>query len=238
MLHIRIFSAYLLLLSNVVIAQTSSEKAQKVIEKFILALGGKEKILAIQDLSIEMEGWIDGKSLTISKRLKAPNKEFTEIRLGDNLLEMTVFDGVNVSITVEGQKMMPDESVKQEIAIESAIVPELIYEANNVKINYIGTENIEGEVCEVIEVSYPTGRKKKEYFSQHSGLKIRSIEKEISPKGEEILMVYDFKDYRAVNGVKFPYAILIPIGRPQRIVAYINSIKINTGIKDKFFTIQ
>jgi hypothetical protein len=51
-------------------------------------------------------------------------------------------------------------------------------------------------------------------------------------------MIYDFKDYRVVNGVKFPYAILIPIGRPQRIVAYINSIKVNTGIKDKFFSIQ
>lgn len=234
----RLLFILFLVLPHWLMAQTSESRAQKVIEKFISALGGREKILAIQDLSLEMEGLIDGRSLTIFKKLKTPNKELTEVWLGNQLVEMTVFDGVNVSITVEGKKMSPEEYVKQEIAIEAPIVPELFYETNQVKSHYKGTELLDGELCDVVEITYPTGRKKTDYFSQQTGLKLRSVEKETIHDGNEIPMVYDFKDYRFVNGVRFPYAILIPVGRPQRIVAYINSIKINTGIKDKVFTVS
>ena len=50
-------------------------------------------------------------------------------------------------------------------------------------------------------------------------------------------MNVDFGEYKEVDGVKFPFSIILPMG-PMKMEAKTESIELNTGIDDSEFVIQ
>jgi len=47
----------------------------------------------------------------------------------------------------------------------------------------------------------------------------------------------DLSDYREVDGVKFPFVIVMPMG-PMKMTGNVQKIEFNTGISDSEFAVQ
>ncbi len=212
--------------------------AEKVIDNYISAIGGKEKISAIKDVTSKSAASIQGQSLEIISIKKGPNKSLRSVKVGGAFeVQKVVYDGQNMASYAQGQKLPSDPKQLEAQKIEASVVPEVVYENSGVSLNLTGIENIDGVNAYVVEITYKGGAKVTDYFSAESGLKIRRTRTQQGPQGEIVVPV-DFKDYKEVNGVLFPHTQIYPIGGGVKLEASITSIEINTGVEDSKFSVE
>lgn len=212
--------------------------AEKVIENYIQAIGGKEKVSAIKDITSKSAASIQGQSLEITSIKKSPNKSFTTVVVGGAFeVQKLIFDGQNLVRYTQGQKAPDDPKQLEAQKIEAAVVPELTYADKKVTLNLTGAENIDGVNAYAVEVTYEGGSKLTDYFSAETGLKIRRVTTIPGPQGE-VVQAVDFKDYKEVDGVFFPHKQILPLGGGAKLEASITSIEINTGVEDSKFNVE
>ncbi len=76
--------------------------AEKIIEKYIRAIGGRKKLEDVQDITIKAQTSVRGQSFMIMILKKAPNKLITKMEYGGSVFQKTIFDG-NKGVTVAGR---------------------------------------------------------------------------------------------------------------------------------------
>ena len=79
------------------------------------------------------------------------------------------------------------------------------------------------------EIKGTDNKTKVEFFGADSGLKLKTIAQE---NGMTQVMVY--KDYKEVEGVKFPFSTITTVG-PQEMPLTITEILVNKGMDEKIF---
>lgn len=82
------------------------------------------------------------------------------------------------------------------------------YKQEKAKITPAGQQNINGRVASVLLLTTAKGVAIRLFFEQASGLLVR----EEIPAGEETQKIFDYSDFRIVNGIKEPFAITATIG--------------------------
>ena len=209
-----------------------------VIERYIEARGGIEKLKNVTDYKMVMTASFQGQTVEIIDIKKAPNKSFSKIALGGAIeLNKVIANGDEMAQYAQGQKAPVSENDKIDTQIRSALFSELIYDQYGVKTKLTAIENINGKDAYAIEVEYPTGTKSTDYFDVESGLKIRTTTTVSTPQGESIQTI-EFHDYKAVDGIFFPHKILIPVGGGLKLTAEAQSIEVNKGVDDAVFKIE
>jgi hypothetical protein len=148
----------------------------------------------------------------------------------------SVFDGTAANIQQMGQPVPVNEEQLKDMAFESAIVSEIAIKDMALSTTLTGVESIDGKNAYAVEITKPSGGKTTYYYDAQTGLKIRTSTTMQGPQGE-MVQDTDLSDYRAVGGVKFPYAIALPMG-PMKMNATAERIEVNTGIEDGEFAVQ
>ena len=202
--------------------------AEKVLKKYIDAIGGKESISKVKDLTIISNASMMGRDIKITQKMMTPNKSFMEMNMGGMVVSKQVFDGKNASVSQMGQQVPIDDKTLKETAIGSTLFSEMKYADLGVKTKLTGVEQIDGADAYVIELELPTGSKATHYFGVESGLKVRESKTSDTPQGS-FTQTVTFSDYKAVDGVKYPYKMSMSFG-PQNMNAEVVSIEVNTGI--------
>lgn len=208
--------------------------AEKVIADYLLALGGKENLRKIKDLSIVMAASLQNNPVEIVQTVKAPNKSSSEVKMGGMVVQKEVYNGKEVAMYQMGQQITMTEEQKKEAAYKSVMFPELEYEQWKVEMTLKGIEKLEGEDVYVIETVLPTGTKSTQYFSVATGLKVKEAMNIETPQGNVVQNIA-YADYKEKSGVKFPYKVTLS---PPGLTAEIISIDINKGVDDKVFAIE
>ena len=208
--------------------------AQKVIDNYISAIGGREKVAELKSLQMKMSASVMGNTLEMTQTKKAPGKSKMQGTMaGNTVLEQKV-NGDDVTMIQMGRSAPVDDATRLSMQVEAHIIPEMVYNAYDVKTKLIGIENINGKSAYAVEVSYPTGNSVTNYFDKESGLKIKSTVKVNGPQGE-VAMSQEFLDYKAVDGVKFPQTIKLPMGPGMTMSATVTSMELNVDIDDAEF---
>jgi zinc protease len=207
--------------------------AAKVLDNYLAAIGGEEKIRAIQDVKMVMKADMQGRELQITSVKKAPNKSKQEVTMGGMAVMSSVYNGTDASMNSMGQKAPIDEKMKKDMAFEAAIISELTIKDMELSAELIGVESIEGSNAYAVEVTKPSGSKTTYYYDAESGLRVRTSETIQTPQGE-MVQESDLSEYKEVDGVKFPFTITLPMG-PMKMTANAESIELNTGIEDSEF---
>lgn len=210
--------------------------ANKVMDNYLDAIGGEEKIRSLKDIKMVMKTEMQGRELKISVMSKAPNMSKTEVSMDGMAIMTSVFDGANASILQMGQPAPVDDNQKIDMAFEAAIVSEIAIKDMGLSAELKGIESLEGTNVYVVEITKPSGGKTSYYYDTVSGLKLRTSAILKSPQGE-MVQDTDLSDYKEVGGVKFPYSISMPMG-PMKMIATAESIEVNTGIEDSEFAVQ
>jgi len=211
--------------------------AETVIENYINAIGGKEKLMNVNDIRYNMTADVMGNILEMDISKKDPNKMKVEVKMGPNVVSQQVFDGQNAKLVQMGNEMPADDKMIERLAIEGYIFPELAYREIGVKTELTGLEKIEGADAYIVNIVYPSGETSIHYYSVQTWYKIRQTQNTQTPQGE-MTMSTDFSDFKEIDGIIFPHQFKIPMGSNMNMNAEVNSIEINTGIDNEVFIIK
>ncbi len=207
--------------------------AEKIIEKSLEATGGRSKLEAISDMRIHMIMETQGMKIDAEMIRKAPDKFLMSMKMGEMLINKTLFDGVaGKNSGMQGEQVLEGKELEN-LKIQAQLMPELDYKGNAYSIKLLSIEKTDNIDAYKLEITDPSGQVGYSYFNGITGLKIREEKSEETPDGP-LLQITTFDDYKDVDGILYPHKMTIITG-PQTISATIESVEINTGIDDSVF---
>ena len=199
---------------------------QTVIDKFVEAIGGKDKVNAIKTVKQKFNAQIQGQKVDLTKISMAPNKVATIVSMGGMVMQKTVFDGEKGYTMARGMKTPLEGEELENAKNEKQPLSELGLAKTG---KLIAIEPINGKDAYVIE-----NGDEKIYFDKDSGFKVRVVKSKKLPTGKMMTQAIDFKDYKEIDGVKIPNTVLIPMG-PMVLDFKAVDTKINKEVTDADF---
>lgn len=207
------------------------QSAEKVIAHYLDAVGGKQAISNIKDVSLDKSAEIQGNLVNIKERQKNPDKYLREIEVSGQSMLKILIDGDDISVTNRGREQDLSDEDKEYIKNQQAsIFPEMDYEDEGYKTELLGQKtDDEDRTLYVLQITDPEGNVTKTYYDADSGLKV----KEKGADGSKT----SFSDYKDVNGLKLPYTTTTnQFGGPTgEVEVKVDEAKINSGLQDSAF---
>ncbi|MCF6280337.1 MAG: insulinase family protein [Flavobacteriaceae bacterium] len=200
---------------------------QTVLDNFVNAIGGKDKVDAVKSVLHSSQASMQGQVLDATMKYMSPNKTAALIGMGGMILNKTVFNGTSGYSEAQGQKKVLEGKDLEDAKNSSAPFEELSIVKNG---ELLGIENINGSDAYVVK----TGEGSKVFFDVKSGFKIQASKTQKGPGGKEMTQVFEFSDYKEVNGLKFPHLMKMGMG-PMTLEFKTTEIKINEGVTDADF---
>jgi hypothetical protein len=181
-----------------------AQDANKLVEQYLKAAGGSQALGKIQSLKIE--GTIaggDGRVGTYTLSVKAPNRYYSELVVGGKS-SIEAYNGKSAwrqNAAGEIATLVGPEGARIEAAAQYYNSRLVNAKKSKLSVAFVGHAPVRGKDALQIEVSGATGVKRQVFFDPQSHL----IVKESSAAGGVDETLYD--DYRAVQGVRFPFRI-------------------------------
>ena len=198
--------------------------AETVIDKYVDAIGGKEKVATVTSVMMTSTAKVQGIEVTSVDKMAAPNKMSKVISGMGQVFQKVIFDGESGYQEARGQKMdMTADQIKE---IKASSLPFVDMNYKTGKLDRI--EPIEGVNYYVIKSG-----ETEIFYDTKTGLKYQEVKTMKGPNGD-VRMPTIFGDYKEVNGILFPYAIAQKMG-PMDLNFVIKEIKINEGVSDADF---
>lgn len=206
--------------------------AQKVIDEYLEALGGRRTFLRIYDRSIYMSGTVQGIKIKMTVFQKSPNKYLQIVDMGTSTQKI-IFNGNEGFLVVgdEVQKIKGSDLEKLKYEASYKLIANL--KAYNVKAKFDSAIDLDSTKAYEIELTLPNNSKWKQFYDTKTKLKIKEIKPVESPSDTLYQQIY-YSDYRKVDGIKYPFSVKQTLGS-QVFNFHVDSLKINTGIIDRNF---
>ncbi len=209
--------------------------AQSVLDRYVEAIGGKEKLQAINTRTSVYKGNVQGMDISVTITQKAPNKYFQMVDAGV-FQQKTVFDGEKGYSEVMGQKKPLEGEQLEAMKIQANIHAMLNYDELGIKTELTGVEKINGSDAYKVVLNTPWNSKWIQYYDVDSGLLVRQITPITTPQGS-FNQTIDFLDYKDVEGVKYPFKLSQQMG-PQTIILKADKIELNKDVNDDLFKVE
>jgi len=218
------------------------QTADELIEKNIKAMGGKDKLKALQ--SVRMTGKMK------MGPMEAPFT-LTKARPADMRMDFTIqgmtgtqaYDGSTGWMLMpfggnkDPQKMTDDmlKEVREEADFDG---PTFDYKAKGNKVEYVGKEDVQGTPAYKLHVTTKDGKESNVYLDADTYLAIRS-EATRKMNGQDLEMETSIGDYKTVDGLTFPYSIESHVkGKEGGQAIAIDKIELNPKVDTTLFTMQ
>lgn len=199
---------------------------QTVIDAYFNAIGGADKIKALESTLTTYEGAAMGNTI-LSTEKRTSSKYVNEMSMGGNIMAKIIM--TKDAVTMNKQPLPP--AMANEMNYTLGTFPEIGLLTNEASI-LSGIENIDGKDMYVIstkgEIVSTTI-----YFDIETGLKIKETQV-ISMQGQTQNQESNYSDYTAYNGVKFPATKTGNLG-PQTVTFKLINAKINEGVSESDF---
>jgi hypothetical protein len=205
--------------------------AEKVIEKYIAAIGGADAIAAVDNYVVEGTMSVQGMPLSMKMYSRRPNHQCVETYMQGNLISKQVFNGeAGKVVSPMGEQKIEGEMLEN-MKTESVMFPETQFAQLGYKLELLGADNVDGQDVVKLKVISPAGKEQTVFYSRNTGLKVKEVT--TSPQGT---MASTYTEYAEVNGVKFPKKMSQAVG-PQSFDITFETFKVNEGIDANKFDI-
>ena len=215
----------------------STPTAEEVMDKYITAIGGKDALMKVTDMTTSMSS--DGQmgAIMITRKQKLPNKFSMVINANGMEVMKQTGDGSKVVMGgMQGSRTI-DGSAAQQMTAMNTIFPELHYAENGVKTTLAGPEKVDGKDTYKLSHSTADGASTwTDNYDASTGLKVQTTMTIKSPQGE-MTTTNTYSDYKDVSGIKFPMTIVQQSPRGPMTMS-VDNVKVNKGLKDSDFTAQ
>lgn len=210
--------------------------ANDVIDAYLAAIGGKENLAKVKDMTmiakISIPGLPSEADGTIRKM--RPNLFYNEITLaGMGTLNKSTYNGKVGKISGMGGNQEVTGEELEDFKEQGSFFSESLYaeKGYTLKLESIGI--VDGVEAYVMSVTTPDGDEVTEYYAVESGLKIKEEASQEGPQGPMTVST-TYSDYRKVGNIMAPYSMVILQG-PQKINFTFQKIEVNTGLSKKDF---
>ncbi len=205
---------------------------EQVLEKYVEAMGGKA---AIEKVTSRVErGRFEIAGLALSGPVeiygKAPDKRLIRYTVPGQAVMSEGFNGAMGWKQEAGEELVEMQGVDLARARrDAALAQPLRLRELYPKIILKGGVTVKGRAAYLLEAPR-NGQPKKWYFDAATGLLLRTEERNAKGKLER---AEDYDDYREVDGVKVPFAILIT--DDMKISVKLDEVKHNLAVDDALF---
>lgn len=194
---------------------TSKLNAQQVIDNYLKALGGKEKLEAVKTLITENSLTVQGMDVTMVTKKMGNKFKSVQTVMGNEMTQ--VFDGEKGYFNQMGQKNdIPADKIAE--LKKTKTIDALSYNASNYKT--VTVEKLDNKDYNVL-----SSEKGKFYFDATTGLLYQSS----SAEGSATI-----KSYITVDGIKFA-EIIDAKGGGQEMTIKTTKVTVNSGVTEADF---
>tara|TARA_R110002051_G_scaffold315223_2_gene393362 strand:+ start:2029 stop:4098 length:2070 start_codon:yes stop_codon:yes gene_type:complete len=201
--------------------------AQTVIDNYIKAIGGKEKLMGVSSYAMTAEAEIQGMKLNLEIKKTTSDQFMQDVKMMGNSMSKQVLDGNSGYMVMQGQRKDLDETEIEKIKSEAAPFAELTYKNSDISLE--GIEDIDGKKAYKIKVS----NEKSSFYDVTTGLKLQDVVT-VNMNGQSMSSTFNFSDYKEVSGILFPFILTQSMG-PQKVDFTVKSIMVNEGVTDADF---
>ncbi len=212
---------------------TEAVSAASIVASYLKAIGGKEEAMKLNTLKSTFTMEIQGMSLKGTDLKMAPNKNHTEVKMGEATVMEKMFDGTKGYQVQGGKKEEMDEKEIKEAQDEKALIPQLFYVSNEYQTSYLGTGKVGEEDAYKLKVTASSGKVSVEYYSIKSGLLLRD-ETTMENQGNEVVISADYSNYKKVGNVLLPFTTVRAFGE-QEMTFTLDEVKANEGVTEADF---
>ncbi len=208
---------------------------ETVIDGLISAMGGREKLVSINDQKIVYKGKAQGMDITLTSIQKAPNKLYQEVD-ASVFKQVTLYDGEKGAVVVNGQSNPLVGEALETLKNQSLFFPFLDFSKNGITAELKGVEKVSGKDAYKVELTMPNGDKTINYYDVESGLLAQQESTLKTPQGAftQTIMMSDYKDF---DGVKVAQKLVQNVG-PMTNELSLLSAEFNTNIEDARFEVK
>ncbi|MEM9142401.1 MAG: insulinase family protein, partial [Bacteroidota bacterium] len=201
--------------------------AKDVINSYIDALGGREKLEAVQSYVILAEAEMQGMKLNLELKKTSKNQSMQNLMVMGNSMSKQVFNGDSGYMMMQGQrKELTTEEVEKAMQ-ESIPFPELHYMLDSIQLE--GIEAVDGKKAYKLKMS----DERVLFFNMESGLKVQEMNT-LEMQGQQMQQTTTYGDYQEVAGIKFPFMFIQSMG-PQQVEFNVKEVRLNEGVTDADF---
>jgi predicted Zn-dependent peptidase len=209
---------------------------QSVLDNYIKAVGGKEKIEKINSFESIGKMNMGPMALDMTTKMKDKSKLLLTVKMNGMEMVKQVFDGQKGVSMQMGQKQEMDEASAEDAKMQTDMLLELHYAQYGIAAELKGIDIYNGEDVYVVETKTKSGKVSTDYYSVKSGLKLRSVT--VSKEGDETVTAETkYLEYGEKDGVKYPSKITQSAG-PQNFEIVVNTMNFNVKVDDKDFAVE
>jgi zinc protease len=218
----------------------TTAKGKEILKKAVAAMGGPA-LLGIKDLVIK------GKQTQVTQmgefamememQVVRPNKLAAQLKTPMGEMTM-VFDGTNAWLKgPTGTRDLPGsqrENFQQESISDVHYVLQN-FEKPEYSVQYLKDEAVDGKPADVILIRYtPTNYPMRFFLDSKTGMVLKKTARGSGASGPT-MVEETYTDYRAVNGIQYPFKTLGTSEGKKISEMAVESVKVNVGVKDETF---
>ncbi|MDZ7934431.1 MAG: hypothetical protein U5M51_05590 [Emticicia sp.] len=237
----KLFVTALSLLTFGTFAQ-DTPSADAIIEKYLTAIGGKEAIAKIQDLTISSTSETQRGTSETEMKFKFPDRYSMSVYANGNEVMSSIYDGnkLKSGSSFGGGNRPPMEGKEAQMtAMRSNPFSETLYDKMGITRTVVGKEKVGDKDAYKLELATADGKKWNDFYDVESGLKVKTYSMIETPRGKFENNVYymNYKKFKGVD-VMFPSQTKRSAGQMGDITSEVQSVKVNKGLKDSEFVIR
>ncbi|MEP6683402.1 MAG: M1 family aminopeptidase [Parafilimonas sp.] len=205
--------------------------ANNVIDKYLTAIGGADKINNLKDYSYTATGSVQGQSISFTGEYKKPGKMLLVISLPgmNTTLQKLVVNGDSVSMSGQGQTVPVNEDQKKHYLELASPFAETNFSKPGYTLQLAPTmDDVDGKDAYVITVTSPSGTVNKDYYDAQTGLKLKE-----ETSGAQGSSSFTFSNYKEVSGIMIPFTQTV--SQQAEFTLNVTDAKVNSGLKDEDF---
>ena len=209
--------------------------ATELIDKYLMALGGRAKLDAVKNLDQTYTMEMMGMSIT-AQVVQTGNQFYMSMTApGMNLMKQ-VYDGQKGVGEQMGQSVPIEGSDLASLKEQALLFPERYYSQPGYTAEVKGIEDVNGRPAIKLAVNRPSGTKSTEFYDAETFLKIKEVQT-TEAQGQTMVTSYEFADYKVIDGISIPHTLTITGQTPTPMVMKAVSIKVNTSVDQSLFKI-
>jgi len=224
-------------------ASAQAFTVDELIAKNVKARGGLDKIRAVQSLRTTGKVHAGGGDFSIEipfvEMIHRPAMYRQEVNM-QGLTSVTAYDGtVGWQIQPFSGRLDPERLSADDVKFleRSADLdgPLVDYAAKGSRVEYLGTEDVDGTDAHKLKVTFKDGDVQYIYLDPDYFLQIRTI-MQSKVRGAEFVQEMDWGNFESVNGVMLPFSIESGAkGRPKETTIIVDKVEFNVALDPNLF---
>lgn len=216
-----------------------ADKEKELLEKMIIAQGGRKLISSIKDTTISgtIEISLSGMSGPLTLYRKEPNKMRIDTEIMGKVMT-TAYDGETAwwtnpttGATEELSGEQADQIIRESMGSDSILNPE----KNGITYTYKREEKVYDKDCIVLEQTFSDGQTVTLYIDAKTYLPYVKKQTAATQMGVGATTYTFLSDYKDVGGMKVAHTTKVFHGGQEAVTMTITEIKFNTGLEDSLF---